>query len=214
MKITRIMLSAAILLSSVFSLSARAEDRAEIFLGYSYLHFTPTITGLNARSFNGGGIGAELNFLKVLGIKADLMGYESTTFTRTVPVPIILPGGGSIPAGTYTGQGNMFTYLFGPEIRIPLPKAKLFGEVLAGGSYTDGYVNLSHDINESGGNVPVASQHPFTLALGGGLDIEATKRLAIRVGEFDYVLTRYSNPLTNASTQNNFRYCGGLVLKF
>lgn len=73
MKITRIILSAAILL---ISLSARAEDRFELFAGYSYLHFTPTITGLNARSFNGGGIGAELNFLKVLGIKADLMGYS------------------------------------------------------------------------------------------------------------------------------------------
>lgn len=214
MKIKGMILSAAILLSSLFSLSARAEDRAELFLGYSYLHFTPTITGLNARSFNGGGIGAELNFLKVLGIKADLMGYESTTFTRTVPAKIILPGGGVIPPGTYTGNGNMFTYLFGPEIRIPLPKAKVFGEVLVGGSYTNGYVNLSQDINENGGSVTTPSQHPFTLALGGGLDIEATKKLAIRLGEFDYVLTRYSNPLTNTSTQNNFRYCGGLVLKF
>lgn len=155
--ITRIILSAAIL---VISLSARAEDRAEVFLGYSYLHFTPTITGLNARSFNGGGIGAELNFLKVLGIKADLMGYESTTFTRTVPTKIVLPDGSVIPPGTYTGQGNMFTYLFGPEIRIPLPKAKVFGEVLAGGSYTDGYANLSHSINQGGGSVPVPSQHP------------------------------------------------------
>lgn len=214
MKITRIIVSAAILLGSLFSLSVRAEDRFELFAGYSYLHFTPSVTGLNARSFNGGGIGAQLNFLKVLGIKADLMGYESTTFTRTVPAPITLPNGGFIPAGTYTGQGNMFTYLFGPEIRIPLPKAKVFGEVLAGGSYTDGYANLSHSINQGGGSVPVPSQHPFTLAAGGGLDIEATKRVAIRVAEFDYVLTRYSNPLTNTSNQNNFRYCGGLVLKF
>jgi hypothetical protein len=52
------------------------------------------------------------------------------------------------------------------------------------------------------------------MALGGGLDVSAGKHLAIRLGEFDYVLSRYSNPLTSTSNQNNFRYCGGLVLKF
>jgi hypothetical protein len=109
----------------------------------------------------------------------------------------------------------MFTYLFGPEIRIPIPKVRPFGEALFGGSQTNAYVNLSNAINQGGGSLTgVTTQHPFTLALGGGLDVDAGKRLAIRLGEFDYVLTKFHNPLTNNSSQNNFRYCGGLILKF
>jgi hypothetical protein len=127
---------------------------------------------------------------------------------------VVIPGSGIIPAGTYSAQGNMFTYMGGPLLRIPLPLLKPFGEVLFGASNTDGYSNLAKQINAAGGTLSVASQHPFTLAAGGGLDLSVSHRLAIRLGEFDYVLTRYSNPLTNSGSQNNFRYCGGVVLKF
>jgi hypothetical protein len=71
------------------------------------------------------------------------MGYGSTTFTRTLTTPVVIPGNGTIPAGTYTSLGDMFTYLFGPELRIPTPLIKPFGEVLFGGSNTNAYVNLS-----------------------------------------------------------------------
>src|SRR5215831_21218339 len=97
------------------------QDRFELFGEYSYLHFSPTLFGRNSISFNGGGGGAQLNFLKLFGIKGEFMGYGSTTFTRTVTSQIILPKGGVIPPGTYSGQGNMFTYLFGPVLRIPIP---------------------------------------------------------------------------------------------
>src|SRR5215469_1339017 len=105
MKVTRGFLLGAILLVGT---SARAQDRFEVFGEYSYLHFAPTITGLNDRSFNGGGGGVQLNFLKIFAIKGDLMGYGSTTFTKTYSQPVTIPGYGTIPAGTYTSQGNMF----------------------------------------------------------------------------------------------------------
>jgi hypothetical protein len=211
MKITRAILFATISLAGV---SAFGQDRADVYLVYSYLHFSPTIAGLGSRSFNGGGGGADLYFLKILGIKADFMGYGSTTFTRTVPTPIVIPGKGIIPAGTYSAQGNMFTYLFGPVLRIPLPVVKPFGEVLFGGSNTNGYVNLTQQINAAGGTISTPTQHPFTMAAGGGVDVSVSHRLAIRLGEFDYVLTRYTNPLTSTNNQNNFRYCGGVIFKF
>ena len=209
MKTTRSILLAAIVLACV---SASAQDRFELFGGYSYLQFSPTIAGTPARGFNGGGAGATLYFLKILGIKADFMGYGNTTLTATYSGPVVTPHNGTIPAGTYTAQGDMFTYLFGPEIRIPIPKVRPFGEALFGGSQTNAYVNLSNAIG--GSLTGVTNQHPFTLAFGGGLDVDAGKRLAIRLGEFDYVLTRFHNPLTNNSNQNNVRYCGGLILKF
>ena len=213
MRLSRtILLSMSLLVG--LSASAPAQDRFEIFGAYSYLHFSPTITGLNSRSFNGGGGALTLNFLKIFAVKADFMGYGSTTFTRTFPTPVIIPGNGIIPAGTYSAQGNMFTYLFGPVLRIPTPLIKPFGEILFGGSNTNAYVNLSNSINQGGGTLSTPSQHPFTLAAGGGVDLTVSHRLAIRLGEFDYVLTRYTNPLTSTNNQNNFRYCGGVIFKF
>jgi hypothetical protein len=47
-----------------------------------------------------------------------------------------------------------------------------------------------------------------------GDDISVSHQLPIRVGEFDYVLTRYTNPLASTNNQNNFRYTGGVILKF
>ena len=166
MRIARAVFFGAVL---VFSMCASAQDRFEVFAEYSYLHFSPTITGLESRSFNGGGGGATLYFLKIFGIKADFMGYGSTTFTRIVPSDITTPHG-TIPAGTYTTEGNMFTYLFGPVLRIPLPVAKPFGEVLFGGSHTDAYVNLAKIIDANGGTISSPTQHPFTMWIGGGLD--------------------------------------------
>jgi len=212
MKIPTVILLSALLLAGN---AAFADDRAEVFVEYSYLRFNPTLTGLNTRSFNGGGAGASLNFLKFFAIKGEFMGYGSTSWTKTFNTKVILPNGNVIPAGTYTSQGNMFTYLFGPEVRIPFPIFKPFGEVLFGGSNTNGYTNLKNSINEGGGTVTISgTQHPFTLAVGGGLDISVSKKISIRPGEVDYVLSRYSNPLTNTNNQNNFRYCGGVIFKF
>ena len=204
-----------LLAAMLLSTSAFAEDRFEVNLDYSYLHFSPTISGVSAASFNGGGGGVSVNFLKIFAIKADFQGYTSTTFTKTFNSSVTLPGGGTVPAGTYSGQGNMFTYLFGPVLRIPIPVVKPFGEVLFGGSNTNGYVNLVDSIDGSGGTISKQpTQHPFTMAAGGGVDISISKRISIRPGEVDYVLSRYSNPLTSTNNQNNFRYCGGIIFKF
>src|ERR1700758_3539979 len=108
MKILKTVLFAATILMAV---SASAQ-RFELFGEYSYLHFSPTLTGLQSRSFNGGGGGAQINFLKLFAIKADLMAYGSTSFTVTYPTAVHLPSGENIPAGTYTTNGDMFTFLF------------------------------------------------------------------------------------------------------
>jgi hypothetical protein len=200
MKVTRL-----ILFITVVVLGTRlfAQDRINIFGEYSYLHFSPTIAGVGSRSFNGGGVGLQLNFAKILGIKAEFMGYGSTTFT------------GNFAGKNYTANGNMFTYLFGPVLRIPIWRVKPFGEVLFGGSNTNAYVNLENAINAGGGTISkTPTQHPFTMAAGGGLDIDISHHIGIRPAEFDYVLSRYTNPLTSTNNQNNFRYCGGIILKF
>jgi opacity protein-like surface antigen len=49
----------------------------------------------------------------------------------------------------------------------------------------------------------------FAMAAGGGLDFNLTERLALRVAQADYLLTRLGQ-----STQNNLRVSTGFVLKF
>jgi len=199
-----------VLAATAFGQSERFDASAD----YSYLRFNPSLTGLQTRSFNGGGGSFQFNFSKLLAIKADFQGYGSTSWTVRYSTPIVTPKG-TTPAGTYTSNGNQFTWMFGPVVRIPLKKVTPFGEVLFGGSNTNGYSTLSWEIVAGGGTIQLTgTQHPFTMAVGGGLDLHVSKVMAVRLGEVDYVLTRYTNPFTNTNNQNNFRYVGGVVFKF
>src|ERR1700741_1173139 len=102
-----VVLSAPIL----FAATAFAQgERFDVFADYSYFRFNPTLTGLQTRSFNGGGGGIQFNVNSMLGIKADLQGYGSTSWTVHYGTPIETSAG-TIPAGTYTSNGNLFTWM-------------------------------------------------------------------------------------------------------
>src|SRR5215467_11803915 len=200
MKLKSVTLLASLLLCTAAA-SAQEMQRIEIFGEYSYLRFNPTIPQFHNRSFNGGGGGATFNITSYIGIKAELMGYGSTNWSATFSGPVVTPHG-SIPAGTYSTSANMFTYLFGPVIRIPFSHFHPFGEVLFGGSNSNGYANVIKTINANGGTITAVSstsgtQHPFTMAVGGGMDFPVGHHFSLRPLEVDYVLTRYTNPFTS-----------------
>ena len=207
----------------LFGSSVYAQDwhKVEISGEYSYLRFNPSLSYLKNRSFNGGGGGVQYNFSEYFGIKGEFMGYGSTNFTipagtynipKLSPNPIVL-------GAPITTQGNMFTYMFGPVIRMPISKVTPFGELLLGGSNSNAYGNQVKGIcnnftcTTSSTNVS-GTQHPFTMALGGGLDIKVAKNFSIRPIEIDYLLTLYTNPLIKTNTQNSFRYSAGAVFHF
>ena len=194
-------------------------SKVDLYGEYSYLRFNPTLTGVQSRNFNGGGGGATFFFGKYFGVKGELMGYQSTTWTATFGSQLLVtPHKGTtatIPAGTYSTSANMFTYQFGPVLRFPMKKATVFGETLFGGSNTNGFGNLEKAIDAAGGTLTVSgSQHPFSMSVGGGVDVNLTENFAIRLAELDYFLTRYTNPITSTNNQNNFRYLGGIVFQF
>ncbi len=205
MRLTIVMASALLLMSTALA------QKAELYGDYSYMQFNPSISGVQSRAFNGGGAGFQYNFTSYFGVKGDFQGYGSTDWSVNVTAPIGTPGG-IIPIGTYTTKANLFTYLFGPVVRIPRGKVTITGETLFGGSNTSIYSNL---YNQAVGNVSYnPNQHPFTMAVGGGLDYNVSPRVALRLGEMDWILTRYTNPFTNTNNQNSFRYLGGIVFKF
>jgi hypothetical protein len=200
-------------LLGLYVIPAFADDapKAEVFGEYSYLRFNPTLPGIQNRSFNGGGGGVTFNFNNYFGIKAELMGYGSTNYT--IPAGTTIPGvtPPTVTTAPITTQGNMFTYLFGPQITYRTSKANVFGELLFGGSNSNAYANIAEALNGVGGNVASGTQHPFTMAFGGGLDVKVAKNVAIRPVEIDWLLTRYTNPFTQTNNQNNFRYVAGVV---
>jgi hypothetical protein len=80
---------------------------------------------------------------------------------------------------------NSFTAVFGPQLTYRAEKASPFVHALFG-------VNRA----STGG----LSDSAFAMALGGGLDINITKRLAFRLVQADYLMTKHSD-----DTQNNIR---------
>jgi hypothetical protein len=211
---SKLLLLAALL--CLYAIPAIADDapKAEVFGEYSYLRFNPTLPGINNRSFSGGGGGITFNFNNYNGIKAEFMGYGRTKYT--IPAGTAIPGSSpaAVTTAPITTQGNMFTYLFGPQITYRTPKVNVFGELLFGGSNSNAYGNVASALNGVGGNIASGTQHPFTMAFGGGLDIKVSKNIAVRPVEIDYLLTRYTNPFTQTNNQNNFRYVAGVVYYF
>ena len=218
MKLRYAILMGVTLFASVAFSQQEEASKVDLYAEYSYLRFNPTLEGLPSRNFNGGGGGATFFFNNHFGVKGELMGYGSTTWTETFPAQLVVTPHGTtetVPAGTFSSSANMFTYQFGPVVRIPMHSVTIFGETLFGGSHTNGYANFERAIDAGGGTLSITgSQHPFSMAVGGGLDVHVSKSFAIRVGEFDYFLTRYTNPITSTNNQNNFRYLAGVIFQF
>jgi opacity protein-like surface antigen len=205
-------------LTAQVGFSQEEASKVDLYAEFSFLRFNPSLTGLPSRDYVGGGLGGTFFFNKHFGVKGEFMRFDSTTWREDFEQEVMVTPHGTqavIPAGTYSASGDLFTYQFGPEFRIPWRHATLFGETLFGGSSTNGYRNLERDIDLGGGTLTISgSQHPFSMAVGGGVDLNVSKNVAIRVAEFDYFLTRYTNPITSTNNQNNFRYLAGFVFKF
>lgn len=101
-------------------------------------------------------------------------------------------------SGTYKSESGVtakvYTYTFGPTLRAPMGKATPYFHALFGGAHVGG-----GDIGESA----------FAYAIGGGFDVDMSKKFAVRVGQFDYLGTHFGG-----ENQKNFRYSGGVVFKF
>ena len=131
MKLTKLFVFWAGLL---VGLAAWSQDfpRAEVAADYSYARFYPVARGTQSLSLNGGGGALVVNVTPYFGIKMDLQGYGSNTVTWTNPA-----------GGSATAQGNLFTYLFGPQIKLRSPRFQPFGHFLLGGAHSNVYANLT-----------------------------------------------------------------------
>src|SRR5438105_2721077 len=192
---------------------AQEFPRAEVGLDYSYARFAPSIPNSQGHSLNGGGGWVIFNINEYIGLKMDLQGYGSNLTSFTIPSTANFPGGANGKV-----QGNLFTYLFGPEIKVRAHQVHPFGHLLFGGAHSNVYGNAFTTICQPVAGGCAFSKAPsgdaFAMAFGGGLDIPIGKHFSFRPGEVDYLLTRYSNPFTSTNNQNNFRYSAGVLFSF
>ena len=182
----------------------------EFAIDYSYARYNPSgAYTKNGHSFNGAGGSITYNFNKYVGMKMDLQGYGSTTTNFVVPA-----GATANCASGCSGNvnGNLFTYLFGPQVGLRSGKFRPFGHLLFGGAHTNLYGNLNHLNGFVTSTTPTGNA--FAMVFGGGVDIPVNHSgsVAIRPAEIDYLYTRFNNSYTGA--QSNLRYQAGVVFNF
>ena len=107
--------------------------------------------------------------------------------------------------GTTAGL-TITSYLAGPRYSRRFGKMFVpFAQVLLGGAHADGDLTFVR----FGVAKPANS---FALAAGGGVDIGLTRHWAVRAGQVDYFLTRFSNGVNDH--QNNLRVSAGIIFRF
>ena len=196
----------AVLLLLVGGSIAWAQDvpNVEIPIGFSMINVHPNLTPITSFNVFGGGGQVDFNFGSVWGLKADFMGYTQGSGLKN-----------QLHDLGYTGQvnGNLFTYMFGPQVKKHSGTVQPFAEFLFGAAHTNAYTAIltaeGKLLSGSGNN------NGFAMALGGGIDIRVARHVALRPIEVDYLLTHFTaNKINYSAYQNNFRYVGGLDFLF
>ena len=187
-----------LLVLATVSAAAQDNSKVDIFGGYMYLRFSPNISGsgISSVNFNGGVGSVSYNPSKWIGIVGEIAGYHAGT---------IKSNGVAMPDTT----SNAVTYLFGPKIFKSVGKLTPFAQVLFGGVHVS--VSTPPPTPES--------ENGFAMALGGGLDWNASHHIGVRLGQIEYAMTRFPNTANGflsgtTGTQNNFRYAAGVVFRF
>ncbi len=211
MKITKLVAFSTVLLLGVAAW-AQEFPRYEVGINYSYMRFHPS-TNTNSHSLNGGGGSITFNINEYLGIKADLQGTGSNDTEFHIPAGPNFPGGAN---GTV--QGNLFTYMIGPQLKIRAPKFQPYAHVLLGGAHTNVYSGAFTTICQPIAGGCTFSKEPtsdaFALETGIGFDIPINHVIQFRPAEVNYLMTRFTNAFTGANNQHNFVYSAGIVLTF
>ena len=197
-------------LGFVFSLTMTAftQDfpKFEADFGYSLINFHPNAAQITSFNLNGGGGGFVYNITPMIGIKADLMGYTSSSGFRDSLR--------HLPGFSGAASGNVFTYMFGPQIKKHSGNLQPFGEALFGGAHTNAYGTILKDqgqpVNGNGSN------NGFAMEFGGGLDWAINKSIQIRPVEVDYLYTHFgsNHAVGYSASQNNFKYVAGVNFTF
>src|ERR1700677_2862825 len=161
------------LLGAVPLIKAQEEpSKIEMYGGYYYVRFNvdANLAGVapsQTFNVNGGGVQAEYNASRWLGLVGDLAGYGATSTVNGALV------------------GGAFTYLFGPRVNYRRGRVMPFAQVLFGGIATTSGIGISGD------------QNNFAMTAGGGIDFKIGRYISVRPVQAEYFMTRLPNGPNN-----------------
>jgi hypothetical protein len=171
-----------IMLAAVLSATAvpsLAQDSPSTEIFGGYSYLNTNLFG-ERTSMHGWGFSVTGNFGPRWGGVAEFSGnYKTTEIVR--------------PGGTTDLNTSVYSFLFGPRISARGGAATGFGHVLFGGARL---------------KVEPQSRTDFAMAIGAGVDINAGKSFAIRLGQADYFPNRIGG-----QWNSDFRFQAGVVLK-
>lgn len=97
-------------------------------------------------------------------------------------------------SGAYSSGTKFHTYTFGPVVSTHKGNFSPFVHALFGGGHASD---------------SLASTSGFVMMVGGGVDL-GHQKMAFRLGQFDWMSTRFSGFTDN----NNFRFSSGVLFRF
>jgi opacity protein-like surface antigen len=210
-----------VLLTAGAAVAQDSFPKIETSPAFMYIHTGELFGGDKALNCVGGGGTFAYNFTSVIGFAADLGGCKLVGLNDTYGL-------------ASRATGSEFTFLFGPRLTFNR-KGKIhpffdlnFGGVRAAVSCNNG--NLGNNCGATGPVVtpPIVIPNPnatevskvaFGLSVGGGVDVQLSKRVALRLVQAEYLYTRFGNDCqfavcSNNNSQNSFRLKSGLVFSF
>jgi hypothetical protein len=211
-----------------FSAGQDSSSKIQVFGGYSWqradigmdgeildpVFRTPTGTFRGPSAFNGLDTQIQYNANRTFGFAADFGGNYGSPFNTA---------GGKGVSGL--PSGSSISFLVGPVVSSHAKHSTLFLHGLLG-------LNRLHSSSTSTLTgttfhaLPSVSDTTFAMALGGGLDYDASPHFGVRLGQFDYLYTAhnmdiFANKLFGPGTfnnlaahQDNFRIATGVVFHF
>ena len=208
-----------VLLAAGAAVAQDSFPKVETSPAFMYIHTGELFGGDKALNCVGGGGTLAYNFTSVIGLAADLGGCKLVGLNNTFGL-------------ASRATGSEFTFLFGPRLTFNR-KGKVhpffdlnFGGVRAAISCNNGdfgnncgALTVAPPIALRNPNATDASKVAFGLSVGGGVDVQLSKKVALRLVQAEYLYTRFGNDCqlavcSNNNSQNSFRLKSGLVFGF
>ncbi len=163
---------------------------AEVFGGYSYLRANPEEFNLNG--WNASVTGNVTDWFGIEGDFSGHYGHPSDEFGTIRDIFI-----------------NQHTFMVGPKLAYRAGSITPFAHFLIGGARA----GTRNDIDFTR-----FSDWALATVVGGGVDINLSRSVAVRVAQADWLMTRFNTepdiPFhTQNERQNNFRFSAGIVIK-
>ena len=194
----RLLIATLLIASSAFVLRAQTPDpqpKNEFFAGYSF--HSADINTLTIDPHRIGQSGVNVEYTRRITRHLGLTGDASAHFHRSTR---------DTGFGAFSSRRDQYFLLGGVQLRAAGDKqVRPFAHALFGASLFRGFTS---DIRPAGNVFTFDDATSFAMALGGGLDLHVSKRIAVRLIQVDYTPTFFGS-----GRQDNFRISAGIIFK-